>query len=477
MYDSAEITILVNMMNPNKQTQLLFIVIVLALAALACNAAGTITDPTLAPTNTPAPDVPTATPAEEVTAEPTEDNVPAEPTETPTGGTDAEGMCVGPGAPALPGGVPAFADLPGVINTFLDAGGDTGTLTASMQGWGNIVTYEGMGTFGGIDLADLSGDGINEVIITAVNPEGPPPVTQQPPPGGLLIFTCFQGRYVQAHADWVPDDRATGMPVVLDVTDLTGDSYPDVVAARTNCGAHTCYQSVNGATFDGPGDGMAPLVPSGEFIDAPSPDISVSDNTGDGVDDVLVQTGYIGSVGAGPQRTFLDTYAWDGSKLARVGHVLTSGEAPIHVVNDADALFAAGEYQAAIEQYIRVYTDETLERDIEMGGPATFYELETYARYRIMLAYAALGDTEQAQSFYEGIDVSYPENPPVGEGWFAIPARAFWQNFETSSDLSSACTAALDSMGISEAFDIPLNQWGYANTYYEIIDLCPFAGS
>jgi len=446
----------------------LFLVAIQGLAVLACNAAGS----GALPTPTVAAPAATATTLEP-TALPSATTGPVVPTETPTGGTDAEGLCVGPGAPTLPASAPAFADLPIAINDYLDAGGDTGTLTDALTTWGSIVTYGNVGPFGGVELHDFSGDGINEVLVTAVNPDGPPPVTQQPPPGGLVIYTCFQGHYIVAYSAWDPADRATGMPVPLAVEDVTGDGNPDLVATKTNCGAHTCYQSVLGATFDGPGDGMAPLVPPGQFIDAPSPDITVMDNTGDGVADVNVQTGYIGSVGAGPQRAYMDVYAWDGTALALVSHTLTSVEHLIHVANDGDALFAEGDYQGAIDQYQRVLTDGSLQRDLEMYDGANT-DLESWAHYRIMLAYAALGQIDAASNAFNALDAAYPADPAQGEGWFAPLGRAFWQNYAVTADLTAACNDALGSLSISESYDIPLNQWGYANTLYEIADLCPF---
>src|SRR5690606_31244552 len=167
-----------------------------------------------------------------------------------------------------------------------------------------------------------------------------------------------------------------------------------------------------------------------ESINAPYAEAEGLDETGDGVGDIVVDVGMIGSVGAGPQRTWRDVYAWQGERFERVRHEATSPAHPIHLINEADELLLGGQYADAIPLFQRSYADPLLDRE---WAPYEGWEmdLEAYARYRVMLAHVALGRDQQVQQVYQGFERGLPAADEPG-GPFAGWADALWAADEES---------------------------------------------
>ena len=192
----------------------------------------------------------------------------------------------------------------------------------------------------------------------------------------------------------------------------------------------------------------------------------MADLDGNGIIEVVVDTGYIGSVGAGVQRTFRDVYAWDGEAYVRASREVTSSQHPIHLINDADALLVEGRYEEV------TYTDDSLDRSFSpyMGWQT---DLESYARYKTMLADVMLGDREAAQDVYDQLQADFPDELAAG-GLYAAYARRFWDNYTVTLDVGAACGAVVAPITENDMSNNPVNQFGYANTFYQPEDMCPF---
>ncbi len=456
-----------------KKTSLLPLLIAVLLLG-GCNLPAFVNIPTPGPAAAPTveasatpepPATPTAEASPTAEATPTATTAPADPAEP--------SACVAPGAATLPGGMPDFDRLPALFAEYLSAGGGVGQLRDTLEQWGAIRETE-VGQFGLVDAEhDFDGDGVNDVLIAAVD-ASTTPVTAEPP-GALFVFTCADGGYELAYTDADTDAmQATSVPQILALHDITGDGLADILFERTACGAHTCYQNIQGLYWDTTGPGAGPELMLAEPVSEPYAEIEVPEPEDGEPAQVVVNVGMIGSVGAGPQRTWRDVYAWDGETLARVEHEATSPAHPIHLVNEADDLFLAGNYAGAISLFRRSYEDPTLDREWGMYE-GWEQDLEAYARYRIMLAHVLLGDEQQAAAFYDAMQVDFPDPDEPG-GLFAQWADLFRAEYQASGGVIAACSAVLETID-PDSPDLPLNMFGYANRFYEPAEMCPFEGS
>lgn len=426
--------------------------------------------PTPGPAGTPTSDLPTNTP--EPTPSPGASETPAEaatdiPTPDATGTPTGAAACVPPGGATLPGDPPAFESYGDLIAEYLSAGGAIDQLRETLQQWGAIVEAQGV-AFGSVDADhDLTGDGLLDVVISAVNPDVDP-ITFIPP-GRLFVYRCADGAYELAYTSTGPEEIQSGLPEVVAMEDVTGDGVADMLHASSTCGAHTCFVDVQGARWSDEAGEFVPLLD--EPINAPYAEVEVLDETGNGVGDIVVDVGMIGSVGAGPQRTWRDVYAWQGERFERVRHEATSPAHPIHLINEADELLLGGQYADAIPLFQRSYADPLLDRE---WAPYEGWEmdLEAYARYRVMLAHVALGSDQQVQQVYEGLQSDFPAADEPG-GLFAGWAEAFWAAYEESGSVEQGCAAVLEIVDTPDFDMIPLNQYGYANRQYEPQEMCP----
>jgi len=94
--------------------------------------------------------------------------------------------------------------------------------------------------------------------------------------------------------------------------------------------------------------------------------------------------------------------------------------------------------------------------------------LRAYAAFRIMIAYARLGNARAEDWF----NVLQGENPPGSSGHgLAQMGAAFMDNFRATGDARAACAASLGAgAGVLGA----LNSYGTSNRSYQLGDLCPF---
>jgi hypothetical protein len=239
-----------------------------------------------------------------------------------------------------------------------------------------------------------------------------------------------------------------------------------------NCGAHTCFSNAQGVRWDASSGSFVLLLL--EPINQPYSEFTIADQTGDGLPDIVVDGGGIGSAGAGPQRTYQYIYAWNGLQFALVEQILTSNQHPIHLINDADDLLIAGDYAGAKALYEQSYTDPNLERELWDAYEGWERDLEAYARYKMIIATVQLGDQAGAQAIHDQLLADYPDTTQPG-GVYVEYAQVFWEEYVTSG-VGFACQAVIDQLPEDFSFQTTLNMYGYANTYYEAQDMCPFFG-
>jgi hypothetical protein len=179
----------------------------------------------------------------------------------------------------------------------------------------------------------------------------------------------------------------------------------------------------------------------------------------------------IGSAGAGYQRSYRQTWEWDGRQYVVTEQTVGPPTALVHYLHDGDDALSRGDYGGAIGHYQAVLDNSSL----PVGLFLETEELEmavarAYARFKLLVAFAASGDGRGAQSEYELLMDEHPDGTP---GYpYALLGQAFWIDFVANNSPRSACAAAV---AIAENDPTLAEQLyaGFANPDYQPADLCP----
>jgi hypothetical protein len=365
------------------------------------------------------------------------------------------------GSPPEPDKPARFSGYAEAVAVYLSLGGPPALLEGKvLRSWGAISDL------GGLVRADrdFTGDGVPEVLVVMLDPTIGERI---PPPGDLYVFGCLEGSYrLLWQAGYAPD---RGMPLVLSADDINGDGINDLVYVVESCEDVICYRTVHMLGWSLTLGSFQSMLQ--DEVRLPFADISLSDENGDGVAELVVVGGGAASPEAGPQHQSRYVYGWDGEHYG----LIEAGEGEmtyrIHRVHEADAKFEAEDYEAAIDLYKQVVRDDDLLGWI-VADEREY--LTAYARYRMVLAYAASGQNGKAEGqLNDLLNASPPGSSTPGAG-YAEMAQAFWDEFSDSGKLGKSCQvvvaiaeARADVLGV-------LNSYGYSNRTYTAGDMCPF---
>ena len=351
-----------------------------------------------------------------------------------------------------------FTDYPQTIQEYLNQGATLADLLADLEELGIVNTPI---PFQQVDL-DL--DGTGDLVLSIVNPQSEA-ISRE---GTLLIYMCQEGHYVRAFEQ--SPEEGSGAPAILHVRDLNDDGFPEVVSSSKSCGAHTCFESLQLLSWTGKGMGNLLADSTG---DIPFPNVQLTDYDQDHVYTLEVVGKGFGSVGAGPQRDvrFIWNYSPDLGEWKISEKSLGSSNYRIHVIHDADVAFKRGEYQVALLLYSQAFNDPELldwvdpvMEQLNIGG---------YARYKSVVAYAAMGDLPTAREFYTQMAAFI--QPGLAQRVYVQMAQLFLEGAESES-ISAGCAAAKEyaSANQKDVLD-PLGPdvYGYTNREFTLEDLCP----
>jgi hypothetical protein len=439
------------------KSRLLIAATVLTLVALTCNR----TAPTATPV-TPLPTLPPPIPSPSPTATQTPTLHAAIPmTDTPvplpspTSTPVIPLACPPPGNPLPPERPATFGDYPVVMAVYLSAGGSAQGLERLLRDWGAITDE-----LGKVRSLDITGDVNPEVIVALTDPM--PEFDLPWPPGDVLIFQCQMGSVVPAYQGRLTIGLdASDLQFTLDkIEDVNGTGRADVVFVTSSCGAHTCWDRLYIVEWDGAG--FVNRVP--DMNDYPSATFTVGDSQ------ILVAVGGIGSVGAGYQRSYREEWEWDGKQFRMTEQIVGPPTALIHFVHDGDDALAQGDYGMAISHYQSALQDMILPSGLfvetEEQGLAL---VKAYARFKLIVAYAASGDNRGAQSQHDRLIAEHPDGTP---GYpYTLLGQTFWNNFLANGVPVSAC-AVVVAIAESDPTLAERLYAGYANREYEPADLC-----
>lgn len=419
------------------------------------------------------------------------------PTITPTipGLLAPPAECPAPGSPSLPAEPPTFSQFDEVIAQYLSGGGAATIIEGRLAAWGAFTSY------GGLVRADrdFTGDGVPEVLAVLMDPSE----QEFPYPGDLYIFGCEGGAYRLLYQAGHASNRSAPLILNYNNSDINANQLNDLVYAVQTCDERTCETSVEVVEWNltlGNFDTLLTREVNELFASA-----EVTDIEGDGIGEIVVTSGAVASEAAGPQRSTVTTLRWDGASYAVAEQETAGTEYRIHVIQEADEAFEAGDMQTAIAAYQRAIDEADLQ---SWTYPDEAAHLRAYSRFRQILAHVVQGNTAGAQAAYDALMSTYGRQPaaaPPGEGdtpgegaeaqpptatptsaplsslnqpgsGFAEMARLFWLDYTVSRDAAHACQLVTSYARTSPASYEVLNSFGYSSPTVTANDLCPLGG-
>ncbi|UCH86758.1 MAG: hypothetical protein JSU97_09650 [Dehalococcoidia bacterium] len=419
--------------------------------------------PTATPTRVATPTV-TATPTPTTEPTPTATLVPS-PTVVATPTVVA--------APSQPGD---FADYPAAIAGHLTvAGGSSSCLAELFAAWDMPTAVPGWAEeSGSVDCAagDLDGDGEDEYLLRITNPV----VTDVWPDADVLIFDRGAAGYeVAFQSSETLGTVPPWQPVILGVRDFNGDGKLEASFTADSCGAHTCWTSVYILAWDGQqyvdiidGEVGVPWAQGIRFVDV----------EGDGIEELYVAAGQIGSIGAGPQRDSKLTYAWDGIYYVLVETEIEPSESLYFAVVDGDEAYAAGDLETAMQLYNKAINDDALwDWKEDFSGVSGRDELIPYAQFRLRLAQLVSlpPDGEAAvQDLVDSIAALAGQFPGSLNAQAAAQFAAVYPDGQVSPQaLATGCAAFLAYVESNRLDFDDIWYYGYANPELVPERLCP----
>lgn len=355
----------------------------------------------------------------------------------------------------------ALEDVAASVESFVNAAGATAT---SLQRWLNRC---GFGTAVPAVVERYALRDVHEAdwIVIVHEPGSDPLFTT----GRLMVFhgTPDDG-YVLVH-----DVTVEGMIGLLRVGDVNDDGRREIVWNSTTCGVHTCYSELHVDQWTGSVEDALyrdwilgqPQMASAEYSFAETA-------SGDG-DSILAHGGLIGSVGAGPQRAWTETYtSFDGRPFELVAREYDPSPCLYHHILDANELYdqaapGSSGYGPAIDAYEAILADASLEACRFDDPVAELADLRDFARFRLVVAYTAEGRSGDAAAARAAIS-----DPAI-----AGAADTFLTAYAGTSDVAQACQATQSYAEANPDAWQYLVDWGYANPSFSASQLCAGAAS
>jgi hypothetical protein len=336
-----------------------------------------------------------------------------------------------------------------------------------------------------LDQEDLDGDTIPEIII-----DGDTVTT---------VIGCRDGKY----ANWLdliadPDSFA---PSLVSAQDMNLDGLPESVFMSKGGSGWSRHYTI--WIYEWYAGYPKQLLYVDDFRNVV---VQVADIDGDGVQELIVQGNNTANpddlVLGGPFRDEIYIYKWNGDSFISEPVQYAAPQYRFQALQDTDRFSVQGQYDKALEYYQNVIFSGSLDwwspekkeqiyRDHlytwngqELVYPPTstplpenrseYFELASYTYYRMVALHVYLGEMDAAQIQYNTLQQKFPADSP-GHPYVEM-ATAFWDAYQSSGNMTTACGAAIKYAAEHPEILIPLGSdyHGWQSHIYVPADVCPF---
>jgi hypothetical protein len=343
-----------------------------------------------------------------------------------------------------------FEEYPETIVAYLnDSKGDVDGLRETLRSWQALqhVTH--------LLRADVDDDGVGELLLVIVDKSPDHGINLV---GDLLVVDLDGGDFHLAFSAGTESPLLD--PALLEVDDLNQDGHTELAFSSTSCGAHTCFTTIHiVSSATGTYEDL-----TGEGIEMSYVDPTFSDWDGDGVPELIMHGGTIGSVGAGPQRERTEVYKWDGVAYVLSQTVYDHSNYLYFKVLDANQALLNADYESAKALYREAIDSNYLVTWMEESERE---ELSAFSRYRLSLTYLILGDVDQARSVRDELLAEQPDNI------YAQVVTTLWQAYEDGASLLDACKQVGFFAAEHPETAGVLSAYGYGNPSFTPEEVCP----
>ncbi len=355
---------------------------------------------------------------------------------------------------------------------FLNQGGDYRKVIADIQSY-----YARIGSQPPYPyplLQDLTGDSVPEIIIRGSAFSS------------IHIFSCVQERYVE----FIPlSPSETAWPIDLyGIDDLNANSLPEVLLKS---GGRIAIYEWDEKDFRNLNPNMSALGGVAyEFRDINNDRIK---------EVMLTLTAPVDKVLEFPWRSSTTTYVWNGHIYSEQFTVFAPPIYRFQAIQDADREMLSQHFEKALWLYQdaifsdqldwwsrerRSYEAYQLYGIVQQGNQiptappiedSTEYpRLAAYAYFRIMILHILQDHESDAGTVYQTLQQKFPEGNPGFP--YAEMAAAFWNEYQSSHDMTAACGMAVEYAAAHPDILIPLGSdyHGMQSHTYKPEDVCPF---
>ena len=361
-----------------------------------------------------------------------------------------------------------ITDTIGAISDYLDAGASVTQTADMLRAWGYIATLPGSTSQGGVINARLLPTNDSQVIAVLYDPTDNNTVARS---GDLVVLKCASSKYQLVYRA----SESPGLsghvknPRVLSITDVTGDGVDDLSYTIEDCSAGNCYDGIY-ILRDLNGE-LSNAIPDYDWVPAPGFEFFASAR--DQPSALYVHIGSVTAPEAGPQRAITVTWVYNGSIFTLTNTVKDQPVYRIQALNDADDLFRKKDYVAASALYQRVVNDTDLKswngRTPLRDEPAI---LAAFAMVRMMEVEAVTGDTNALTTAHETLNATALS--PAAGALYAHLGEVFYTEFSATRNYKQACDAVQKFAEKNQNTYLILSQetFGSSSYDYQPVDMC-----
>ncbi|MBP7999060.1 MAG: hypothetical protein KA314_19705 [Chloroflexi bacterium] len=358
-----------------------------------------------------------------------------------------------------------------VTNTLNFTQANPEAFRAQVLTWGPLTNPDTPAQYTWLHSADLDNDGTNELLARV------PQLTDNGLfcdfgfcAGMVILFEPVGSLYVPEYAFPGDPEFQNGWldnPIVYQVVDLNSDGLFELILQQEMCGAHTCYQTLLIGHWDGQTwQNMVGATPINQSYST----IVLEDRDGDGLTDIAMTGGAVGSVGGGLQRAHTLVFSLQNGLYELAQDIPLPDPHPYYLMMDAYYALKANDPATAelLANQVLALTPAQLAESMLMD-PVAQVRVPTYAAIELMLVYALRGNGASIQALL-------PTLAPydTGDNPYLAAATLFADTYAQTGDAAASCQAMSAVITALPPEQTQFFEWvGYNTELIPVGEICP----